>query len=33
MPIVDKKGKPVGEEIIFGVSASFTMNETVPGFS
>ena len=32
MPIVDKKGKPVGEEIIFGVSASFTMNDLyLPG--
>lgn len=32
MPIVDKKGKPVGEEIIFGVSGSFTMNDLyLPG--
>lgn len=32
MPVVDKKGKPVGEEIIFGVSASFTMNDLyLPG--
>ncbi len=27
MPIVDKKGKPVGQEYIFGVSATFSMDD------
>lgn len=27
MPIVDKKGKPIGQEYIFGVSSSFTMED------